>query len=1319
MTTNQYLQNIIDTSALFQNEKNFWCNRLGDDSTLGALPPDYGRSYQAESANEILQDFLPEATGQKLLYIGNNSRQGVFIILLAGLVRLFSAYQNSWDLTIGIPLFKVTSQRKSINNGLLPIRIRLNPGQSFKDLILAVKQAVIEADAHKNYPFDKLAELLNLEVGGGGRYLSGAVAMMAGLHSRNFLAEVEADLIFSFECEQAKIKINIEYSRGLYRPETINRLAGHFRNILAGALKNPEIKLPDIDMLSEAEKHQLIYEFNNTRAEYPDRMTVHQLFEEQAERVPDHVALIFRDRQLTYRELNERANLLAHELRDKGAAPNECVGLIAERSAEMVIGILGILKAGSAYLPVDPRYPEARMNYLLEDSGIDIVLVESGFDVTRISKNRTVIVLNDEAPVHGHPSNPTLVNGPTDLAYIMYTSGSTGHPKGVMVEHRSVVRLVKNTNYIHFDADDRILLTGAVMFDATTFEIWGALLNGLQLCLISEAEILDPGKLGAAILKYNITTLWLTSPLFNHLAQQRPELFKSLKNLLVGGDVLSPQHINRVRGLCERLRIVNGYGPTENTTFSTCFAIEKDYDSNIPIGKPISNSMAYILNRDNQIQPIGVPGELWVAGDGVARGYLNQPELTAEKFIAIDTFPAALAPPPEGVYETSLRETPPPKPRLYRTGDLARWLPDGNIEFIGRIDRQVKIRGRRIELGEIESLLLKHEAVKEAVVIAGEDNNSAEDGSKYLCAYYVGRTEITPVELRNYLAGKLPDYMIPAYLIPLPGIPLNKNGKVDRKALPKPEAMVWSGKDYAAPRNEMEAKLAAVWQEVLGIPKIGIHDNFYALGGDSLKAIKVLATSRKYGFTFDLKHLFQFPAISLLAKYVKELDGEKAPELVQGETGLLQTQWRFFSRNYTDMHHWNGGFMLYRQAGFDETIVKKVFDQIVIIHDALRIVFKFEGEKIIQYIRGMEPGLYGFRLVDLRGAGDYEAKIKEENRKIQASLDLTAGPLMKVVLYKTSEGDHLLLVIHHLVLDGVSIREIIEDFRAGYQQASSGAEIRLQPKTDSLRAWSQRIYAYAQSEELLAEAGYWQKLEETVLPPLPRDMVAKSNKIIDGRSITQSLLTFDETQKLLEMAKKSDGFDVKTASLTAFGLAIANWTGQNKVMIYLASHGREPIFEDLDVSRTVGWFSNYFPVLLDLGGDGDIYAQARRVQQMLNEVPNNGFGYEILRYLTFPASGRFKLWPEISFNYSGNFSANEEGETAAEDVFVESRIFPGLTISPNSERDFTFTVDSGILGGVLYLRFHFNRLEYKADTIMSIIRNYRENLTALVNRCCS
>ncbi|WP_213427997.1 MULTISPECIES: amino acid adenylation domain-containing protein [Paenibacillus] len=556
------------------------------------------------------------------------------------------------------------------------------------------------------------------------------------------------------------------------------RLQRHFVCLLKAITEDPEQIIHRISMMPEEEKTQILYTFNNIRTDYPRNQTVCDLFEKQSAQTPERVALVFEGQQWTYGRLNERANQLARLLKEYDIGQDTPVGLMMGSGPECIVGILGILKAGGAYLSMDAEYPEERLRHMLLDSGARIVLTNVGLAHRHEGLSAFIewICMDDPRISDMGTGNLVKTHGPEDLIYIIYTSGSTGLPKGVMFEHRSVVRLVKNTTFMEFPEKGRILQTCSYMFDVSTLEIWGALLNGMSLHLTRKETVLDPEKMSELIVREGINTMWLTSPLFNHLAEHQPEMFKPLNCLLVGGEALSKKHIEAVRRCCPGLRVINGYGPTENTTFSACLIIEKEYEKSIPIGQPISNSTAYVLNRFGGLQPIGVVGELCVGGEGVARGYMNRPELTAERFISHPWIP---------------------EERLYKTGDLVRWLPDGVLEFIGRSDGQVKIRGFRIEVGEIEQQLLLYEDVQETAIVARE----TESGS-CLYAYFVSKRSIKKAELREHLSIRMPDYMLPSYFVQVSHIPLTPNGKVDKRILLELEAFIPVDDGYEAPRSD-------------------------------------------------------------------------------------------------------------------------------------------------------------------------------------------------------------------------------------------------------------------------------------------------------------------------------------------------------------------------------------------------------------------------------------------------------------------------------------------------------------------------------------
>jgi amino acid adenylation domain-containing protein len=724
--------------------------------------------------------------------------------------------------------------------------------------------------------------------------------------------------------ESDRLTIRFQYNGNVYDNDYIEKIGRHFGLAIDQVIENRELEIRELTLLAEEEKNCLLYEFNDTEKDYPKDKTIHRLFEEQAERTPDKLAVIApsvmsiheASIQITYKELNEKSKQLARVFIQQGMTTGTIVGIMVEKSVEMIVGILGILKSGGAYLPIDPHYPKDRIEYMLKDSAAKLLLTNNNFE--------ELLNLATSPLPHFHLSLST------SLAYIIFTSGSTGRPKGVMVNHLSVIRLVKNTNFINFKADDRIMQTGALEFDASTFEIWGALLNGLSFYTGPTDNILNPKKLKKMITDNQITIIWLTSPLFNQLAQSDVRIFTGLRNLLVGGDVLSPAYINETRRLYPGLRIINGYGPTENTTFSTTYSIDKEYKERIPIGKPIANSTAYIVDKSGNLLPIGIVGELWVGGAGVARGYLNQPELTAEKFClrrpgalfakgdrcrlqvqvkklktSSETIPSLIG---------RVRRTPAPGPRknfslegsdkdymqpcnhatmhpdtlsphsphlphspyspIYLTGDLTCWLPDGNIEFLGRIDHQVKIRGFRIELGEIEYCLLNIPGVKEAVVLVREEVKN----DKYICAYFVSDSEYEVSEMREYLTKELPDYMIPLHFVRLDKMPLTPNGKIHRKALPKPELK--ERKDYIGPRDEVEKQLINIWSEILTQPhdKISIDDDFFELGGHSLKVtVLVSKIHKEVGIKMELVWIFENPTVREIASLIKTIRSATEP----------------------------------------------------------------------------------------------------------------------------------------------------------------------------------------------------------------------------------------------------------------------------------------------------------------------------------------------------------------------------------------------------------------------------------------------------------
>jgi surfactin family lipopeptide synthetase C len=672
--------------------------------------------------------------------------------------------------------------------------------------------------------------------------------------------------------------LRIEFDEGRFTRDTIQRMLGHLQTILQNIPGNLDTRIVDIPMLTQFERNQLLVEWNATQIDYPRDKCIHELFEEQVNRTPDAIALVFEDQQMTYGELDRKANQLASYLKKLGVGPDVLVGTCMERSSEMVVGLIGILKAGGAYAPIDSSYPKERLAFMVEDTGMAVLLTQSvmvsAFPVFPLK----MLCLDTEWETVARESDQNVPACSTaeGLAYVMYTSGSTGTPKGVEVLHRGVVRLVINTNYSRLNEKEIFLLMAPISFDASTFELWAALLNGAT-CIIYPADVPNADKLADIIRRHFVSTLWLTSSLFNAFIDENPQALRGISQLLIGGEQLSVPHVLRAQEGLPGTQIINGYGPTENTTFTCCYSIPQGLPQDtttIPIGRPIANTQVYILDKHRQPVPVGVPGELYTGGDGLARGYLNRHELTAEKFIP-DPFSAE------------------PGARLYKTGDLVRYCPDGTIEFLGRIDQQVKIRGFRIELGEIESVLGQHEVVREVVVMARED----VPGDKRLVAYIVPEGEQTPSVsvLRQYLKEKLPEYMVPNAYVLLEKFPLSQNGKVDRRSLPTPEhTRPELEETYIAPRTPVEQSLSEIWADVLGVERVGVNDNFFELGGYSLLAVRLFVRIRKWsGIDLPLATLFKSPTVRALAELIDPSSGT-APisrETMSEITSPVQ-QWR-------------------------------------------------------------------------------------------------------------------------------------------------------------------------------------------------------------------------------------------------------------------------------------------------------------------------------------------------------------------------------------------------------------------------------------------
>jgi len=864
----------------------YWKERLGGKPPATELMTDRPRGGTPTFAGGVVIRLFGPDLGARLTKFAVERNVTPFMVLLAGFNALIRRYSGLEDVIVGSPV--AGRNRVETENligffvNTLLLRTDLKGDPSFEELVRRTRATTLGAFEHQDAPFEKVIEALHPERSL--RHLAFTNLMFvwqARTTERPILpglavewravetGTAKFDLTLVIQESENGLRTHAEYNSDLFDAATIERLLRHFETLLQGALTNPAQRISQLPLMVEAEQRQLLVDWNSNATEYPRQECIHELFEEQVRRQPNAVAVVFGGKALTYAELNGRANRLAHDLIRQGVKPGEPVALCVERSADMVVGMLAVLKAGGAYAPLDPRYPAERLAFMLDDTGASILLTQRDL-LSRLPRTgmKTICLNGGEARGESAENLPNRATA-ENVAYIIYTSGSTGQPKGVAVPNRAVNRLVRNTNYIALDATDRLAQISNISFDAATFEVWGALLNGGQLRGIESDVALSPKDFARELKEQGITAMFLTSALFSQLAAEMPEAFASMRTLIAGGEALEARAVRTVLKACPELRLVNGYGPTENTTFTCCGWLRDISASatNVPIGRPISNTQVYILDGNRQPVPMGVPGELYTGGDGLAQGYWNRPELTAEKFIL------------HQFRENGALD------RLYRTGDLARWLPNGNVEFLGRLDNQVKIRGFRVELGEVEAVMGQHPSVRECAVKV-----NAMDATR-LTAYFVAtdRRGIKASQLRVFLMERLPEYMIPAAFVQLQALPLTPNGKVDRRALPEPDhGRTAAERKYAAPRDAVEAELTRIWQEVLGVEPIGIEDHFFNLGGHSLLAARVATRAEKaFGRKVRLATVFMAPTIEKLAAVIRD---EMREGSVTAGTSLVELQ---------------------------------------------------------------------------------------------------------------------------------------------------------------------------------------------------------------------------------------------------------------------------------------------------------------------------------------------------------------------------------------------------------------------------------------------
>jgi amino acid adenylation domain-containing protein/non-ribosomal peptide synthase protein (TIGR01720 family) len=1317
----------------------WWRERLAGLAPLLELPGDRPRPAVQSFRGGSLPVALSRSLADSLHALARRGEATLFMVLLAGFEAFLYRTTGEDDLAVGSPI--ANRGRREVEGligcfiNTLVLRGDLAGRPTGRELLARARSVALAAYAHQDLPFERLVDHLQLERSLRHGPLFQVMLLLqntpasglalTGLESESLPVPegvAKLDLVLALiEMAEGAIQGSFDYSRDLFDPPTAARFREHLVRLLAGMAADPDRRIDELPLLAAPERRQLL-DWNAGVPEAVPERTLPALFEAQVARAPEAPALRLSGESWSYGDLNRRVNRLARHLRRRGVGPEVRVGVLLERSLEMVSSLLAILKAGGAYVPLDPAAPAERLAFLCRDSGI-VALITAGGELPPLqgSAITTVVDLGAiEAELAGEDDGNLVPQAfPDNLCYVIYTSGSTGLPKGVLVRHGSVARLLSSTErWFGFGPRDVGTLFHSYTFDFSVWELWGALAYGGRLVVVPYWVSRSPTAFWRLLLEEGVTVLNQTPSAFRQLIQAEEEVAEeagpaareqpALRLVIFGGEALDP---GILRPWYERHdasvpRLVNMYGITETTvhvSYRPLRPADLAASRRSPIGEALPDLALRLLGPGLKLVPLGVAGEICVGGAGLARGYLGRPELTAERFV----------PDPYGA----------PGERLYRSGDLARYRANGELDYLGRRDGQVKIRGFRIELGEIEAALAAHPEVRQAVVAARQEPGS----ERRLVAYVVaGVVDLDGRQLRAYLKERLPEPMVPSAFVLLPSLPLTPNGKVDRGALPAPHPGPEPAAGGTPPRTPVEEQLARIWREVLRIERVSVNDNFFDLGGDSILSIQLVARARRAGILFTPREVFEHQTIAELALVARREESDRADQgLVTGPLPLTPIQhWLLeglleglLEAEPLDLHHFNQSVLLASREPLQPAALALAVDRLLAHHDALRLRLE-RGEA---GWRQRIAGLFGprpFLAVDLSALPpSLVAEVVERvAAATQVSFDLARGPLVRCVAFFLGDGrpGRLLLAVHHWAIDGVSWRILLEDLVTAYGQAARGEEIELPAKSASYRDWALALEAAAGTLDLSGELAHWQKMEQArglprLAPATPADA---PDTVAGARSVTLALSP-EDTEALLREVAEVYRTRIDEVLLAAFARAFAVRRGVRSLLVDVEGHGREDLGAGLDLSRTVGWFTAIYPVLLEIEDAADPVACLRAVKESLRRTPGHGIGYGLLRYLrTAAAAARVRALPraEIVFNYLGQLDqALPEGAP-----FGPAREARGPEHSPRNRRPHLLEVSGSIAGGVFQTTWTYGSHRLEREEVAGLANAFLDSLRDLI-----
>ncbi len=1287
-----------------ENQLNYWKNKLPNNSPVINLPLDFKRPNIPTYKGSYNTFEFSEEASLKILNTAKQLEVTPFVLFLSIYFIILQKFSQQEDILVGTPISNRNHQSLEDIFGLfidtLVIRTSVKKSFTIVEFINEVKKVFSEAINNKDVSFNDLVQELNLD-----RSLATnpifQVMFVYTSKSKNpdfgnnlsltetadFTAEVSKfDLTLFITDDHGKISSTFEYATDLFEEQTIIRLQDYLKLTINYLVENIDSKIANIPALTKSDKN-IIQDINTDKQNvFSKHKSIHTIIEEVSKRTPNKIALTFKDEHITYSELNERANSVAYKILEF-SSESKIVGLCLERSLEMIIGLLGILKSGCAYLPIDPEYPEQRINYIINDAQVENILTHSNLSerLSGFEINPILIDKIDDISVNYNTESPEIKE--TDLAYIIYTSGSTGQPKGVPISHKNIITSTAGRLNFYDNNPTSFLLMSSISFDSSKAGIFWTLCTGGNL-VITQKRIEQDIELIANLIQTNKVSHTLMLPsLYNVILDNIAfSKLESLNTIMVAGEACPKELcISHFKHL-PNASLYNEYGPTEATVWCTANKIEqKNLENNqIGIGIPTANSKIHILNSEKESVPIGVSGEIYVEGN-LSEGYLNKPELTNTVFI-------------ESPFNN--------QERIYKTGDLGKFNNDGSIDFLGRTDQQIKIRGFRVELDDIENTIDRYNYVKKSVVLT-KDNASKQ---KYLVAFIKPNEAYNEDDLKITLKKELPDYMIPTSFIVLDDFPILPNGKIDRKVLSEMELKFknTSSKNIEAPKNDIEEKLLRIWEETLNISLISTTDNFFEIGGDSILSIQIISKARKSGISIAPSQIFEHKTVSELAMFVspQEKNLNHTETSFYGKIPLTPIQKWFFKTHKNAPEYWNQGFRINNLSELaDIKQLATLTNNIINTHDALRLSFKFENNEWVANILKPED-IEAFLVFDISNVlpENYNSEINAILTKIQNEVDLNKGALFKCIFFNTGSISNSITIVmaHHLVIDFVSWQIILEQYIEGIN--SKKVEFDILYRTTSLNSWANHLYHLKESKAILKEQNYWEKQisKENNLPLDFKCNLPILEKDIDEIKIKINSIFSEET-----LNKANQTYNTKTDELllTAFTRAISNWSGKKEIALTLERHGRETNNTSIDLSNTVGWFTSFFPQLFDMSSDTDIESSIIRIKEQIRAIPNGGIGFGILRYLKLSLESI--VYPNIVFNFLGK-QAISQNETE----FIQDNMR-----HPLSERYYFLEINSLIKNGVLEMSWQFSKQAFRQETIVSLISEFKEELNKIIDHC--